>query len=60
MYPDEELPQIVGSDILLLLLNIFRVLPGIKYEFVDDRIGYNSIGGAATVNHLHFHLLYSE
>ena len=53
MYPDEELPQIVGSDIMLLLLNIFRIIPGIK-------IGYNSVGAAATVNHLHFHLLYTE
>jgi len=31
MYPDEELPQAVGSDILLLLLNIFKILPGVKY-----------------------------
>ena len=23
-------------------------------------VGYNSIGAAATVNHLHFHLVYSE
>ena len=30
MYPDEELPQIVGSDIMLLLLNIFKILPGTK------------------------------
>jgi hypothetical protein len=31
MYPDEELPQIVGQDIVLLLLNVFKIFPGIKY-----------------------------
>ena len=53
MYPEEELPQIVGSDIMLLLLNIFKVLPDVK-------LGYNSLGGSATVNHLHFHVIYSQ
>jgi hypothetical protein len=47
------LPQIVGTDILLLLLNIFKIFPEIK-------IGYNSLGGAASVNHLHFHVFFSE
>jgi len=30
-------------------------------KFYDlSRIAYNSIGGGATVNNLHFHLFYSE
>lgn len=31
MYPDEELPQIIGQDIVLLLLNIFKLFPNLKY-----------------------------
>jgi len=38
---------------MLLLLNIFKLFPGI-------RIGYNSIGAASSVNHLHFHILYPQ
>lgn len=30
MYPDEELPQIIGQDIVLLLLNIFKLFPSLK------------------------------
>ena len=53
LYPEEELPQIVGQDIMLLLLNAFKVFPGIS-------AGYNSLGGASSINHLHFHLLFSN
>ncbi len=53
MFPDEELPQIVGTDIMLLLLNIFKVFPDVK-------VTYNSLGGAASVNHLHFHVFFSQ
>jgi hypothetical protein len=31
MYPDEELPQIIGQDIVLLLLNLFKLFPNLKY-----------------------------
>ena len=31
MYPDEELPQIIGQDIVLLLLNMFKIFPNLKY-----------------------------
>lgn len=30
MYPDEELPQIIGQDIVLLLLNLFKLFPNLK------------------------------
>lgn len=60
MYPDEELPQIVGQDIVLLLLNVFKIFPGIKYGVLWFRVAYNSIGGGASINNLHFHLFYSE
>lgn len=53
MYPDEELPQIIGQDIVLLLLNIFKLFPNVK-------VGYNSIGASAMVNHLHFHLVFPD
>jgi len=35
MYPDEELPQIIGQDIVLLLLNLFKLFPNLKY-FTSD------------------------
>ena len=50
----------MGQDIVLLLLNVFKILPEIKYVFDNSRIAYNSIGGGATINNLHFHLFYSE
>ena len=30
MYPDEELPQVIGTDIVLLLLNTFKLMPNVK------------------------------
>jgi hypothetical protein len=35
MYPDEELPQVIGQDIVLLLLNIFKLFPNAKYNILD-------------------------
>lgn len=35
MYPDEELPQVIGQDIVLLLLNIFKLFPNAKYTIFD-------------------------
>ena len=42
MYPDEELPQIIGQDIVLLLLNLFKLFPNLKYLSLDLGI-YNFI-----------------
>jgi len=42
-------------------LNIFKIFPGIKYDLIYlFRVAYNSIGGGASVNNLHFHMFYSE
>ena len=54
MYPDEELPQIIGQDIVLLLLNLFKLFPNLKYRFWDlgtsglikNRLQLNRGGGA--------------
>jgi len=47
MYPDEELPQVIGQDIVLLLLNIFKLFPNAKYNILN-------IGSAITRwEHLH-------
>eukprot|EP01016_Furgasonia_blochmanni_P003727 TRINITY_DN11462_c0_g1_i2.p1 TRINITY_DN11462_c0_g1~~TRINITY_DN11462_c0_g1_i2.p1 ORF type:complete len:387 (-),score=63.45 TRINITY_DN11462_c0_g1_i2:114-1274(-) len=55
LFPTEELPQVIGSDLIVLLLQLFKMSnnPNLK-------ITYNSIGGYASVNHLHFQLLYGE
>lgn len=53
MFPESELPQVVGQEVLLLILILFKLSP-------DLVIGFNSLGAAASVNHLHFHLLYPK
>eukprot|EP00331_Platyophrya_macrostoma_P021806 CAMPEP_0176455772 /NCGR_PEP_ID=MMETSP0127-20121128/30840_1 /TAXON_ID=938130 /ORGANISM="Platyophrya macrostoma, Strain WH" /LENGTH=383 /DNA_ID=CAMNT_0017845501 /DNA_START=16 /DNA_END=1167 /DNA_ORIENTATION=+ len=54
LFPKEELPQVIGSDIIVLLLQVFKLS-----DAADLKVGFNSIGACAHVNHLHFHLLYA-
>jgi len=55
LFPTEELPQVIGSDILVLLLQVFKMS-----NSETLRVGYNSIGGYSSVNHLHFQLIYAD
>jgi len=55
LFPAEELPQVIGSDILVLLLQAFKMS-----NSETLRVGYNSIGAYSSVNHLHFQLLYVD
>lgn len=49
--PDRKLPQVLTSDSLLHALSF---LAGSSCE--DLRLGFNSLGAAASVNHLHWHV----
>jgi len=53
LFPQEELPQTIGQDIIMLLLQVFKIS-----NSKELKIGYNSLGAFASVNHLHFQLLY--
>ena len=55
LYPQQCMPQVVGTDILQLVISLFSVENDPSFK-----IGYNSIGAFASVNHLHFQLLYSN
>lgn len=65
LFPEEQLPQTIGQDVVLLVLQVFKISqsPELRYIFrslFKDRLGYNSIGGCATVNHLHFQSCYAD
>lgn len=49
---EENLPQVLTLNAIELSVNLLRCLEERKY-----RIGFNSPGALASVNHLHLHLL---
>ena len=54
-YPLEELPQVAGEDIIKMVMNTFL--------FCSNKtmvLGFNSIGGFSSVNHLHFHIFFTD
>lgn len=55
LFADAGLPQVLSDEILLLVLQVFKVseAPGL-------RVGYNSIGAESTANNLHFHLVFAN
>lgn len=48
-----NLPQRINSDCLKLIHDFFE-----NVDATDLRIGFNSLGGYASVNHLHFQLIF--
>ena len=52
---DKKHPQVLNRDSLLMMVEILLNLEDKSYK-----IGYNSPGALASVNHLHYHLLYLE
>lgn len=55
LFPQEELPQTIGQDIIMLMLQVFKISNSSTL-----RVGYNSLGAFSSVNHLHFQLLYAN
>ena len=60
MFPESELPQVLGSEVMQLILILSKMSPELVYHCDKFRIGFNSLGAAATVNHLHLHLIYPK
>lgn len=55
LFADAGLPQILSDELLLLMLQIFKV-----NNSDSLRIGYNSMGADSIANNLHFHLIYAD
>lgn len=55
LFPDECLPQAVSTELLTLAMNLFRLS---KNGYL--RLGYDSLGANSDINHLHFHVVYSD
>ena len=55
LFAQEGLPQVLSDELLILLLQIFKLSgnPSI-------RVGYNSMGADCIANNLHFHVLYAD
>ena len=55
LFAEEGLPQVLSDELVLLLLQLFKVSnrPAL-------RIGYNSMGADCIINNLHFHVLDCE
>lgn len=49
----DNLPQVLTHDAIKFSIRLLRILNSSKYK-----IGYNSPGAAASVNHLHLHLIH--
>lgn len=55
LFAEAGLPQILSDELLLLMLQIFKV-----NNSDSLRIGYNSMGADCIANNLHFHLIYAD
>ena len=55
LFAEEGLPQVLSDELLLLLLQIFKLS-----QNPNLRLGYNSMGGDCIANNLHFHLLSTD
>jgi hypothetical protein len=55
LFPEECLPQAVSTELLTLAMNIFRLSKN-----PNLRLGYDSLGANSDVNHLHFHVMFSD
>lgn len=55
LFADAGLPQVLSDELLLLMLQIFKV-----NDQESLRVGYDSMGADCITNNLHFHLLYAD
>jgi len=55
LFAQEGLPQVLSDELLLLLLQIFKISGSPSL-----RVGYNSMGADCIANNLHFHVLYAD
>lgn len=55
LFADAGLPQVLSDELLVLMLQIFKVS-----DQPSLRIGYNSMGADCIANNLHFHLTYAD
>lgn len=55
LFADAGLPQVLSDELLLLMLQIFKVS-----DQPTLRLGYNSMGADCITNNLHFHLIYAD
>lgn len=55
LFPEECLPQAASTELLTLAMNIFRLS---QNPFL--RLGYDSLGANADINHLHFNVVFSD
>ena len=55
LFADAGLPQVLSDELLVLMLQIFKVS-----DQPSLRIGYNSMGADCIANNLHFHLTYAN
>lgn len=55
LFAQEGLPQVLSDELLILLLQIFKISGNQSLK-----IGYNSMGADCIANNLHFHVLYAD
>ena len=55
LFAEEGLPQVLSDELLVLMLQLFKISNDPKL-----RIGYNSMGADCIINNLHFHLLTTD
>lgn len=55
LFAEEGLPQVLSDELLLLLLQLFKLSGN-----PNLRIGYNSMGADCIANNLHFHVVYAD
>jgi len=55
LFADAGLPQVISDELLLLILQVFKVS-----DKSSLRIGYNSLGADCITNNLHFHIVYGD
>lgn len=55
LFADAGLPQVLSDELLLLMLQVYKVS-----DTPSLRIGYNSMGADCIANNLHFHLMYAD
>jgi hypothetical protein len=55
LFADAGLPQVLSDELLLLILQLFKVS-----DQSSLRVGYNSVGGDCITNNLHLVLVYAD
>ena len=55
LFPDDAFPQVLSDEIVLLLLQLFKLT-----DQPSLRIGYDSMGADCAANNLHVHVIYAD